>query len=169
MSDPDILKNGNIDFLSVVVDRKDVERCDPGPVLQVLGRLLQDRQTVERFRGRVEVAFYGYDDDPRELYEIQQVRGFVSELDKKFPFWLYFLNLSSGTLVLVLLCLCQYSLGPNRMLIPDKIGMAKFLDEHYVAVNWLFETYNLDEKDNEALTAQVTDYFEQRSKGPLVQ
>jgi hypothetical protein len=169
MPDFDILRESGADSLSVVIDRKDVEASNVGPAFAVLKRLLQDRQTVEAFRGRLDLGFHGYDDDSRELYEIDEVRRFVAELDKKFPFWLYFLNLYSGTLALIHLCLCRYSKRSDRMLVLDEGDRERFLAEHYMAVNWLFVTYGMDEKDNEALTMQISAYFEKRTKPPTIQ
>jgi hypothetical protein len=36
----------------------------------------------------------GYDDDPRELYQIPEVVSFIKDLNSKLPFWLYFINTS---------------------------------------------------------------------------
>lgn len=169
MTDSNFLRDSGVDFLTVGIDRKDVERCDLEPTLRTLSQLLQDRWTVQNFRGRLSLGFFGYDDDPRELYEIEEVRRFTTALDMKFPFWLYFLSLHDGTLALILLCLCRSSMGPNGMLVLEEGERERFLVEHYTAVNWLFVTYGLDEKDNEALTAQVSDYFEKRARPPVIQ
>lgn len=168
MTDPDILKDSGADFLFVVVDPKDVERSDVDPTARTLRRLLQDRETVLRFRGRLDLSFAGYDEDPRELFEIAEVRNFLAELDTNFPFWFYFLNLRSGSLALVLFSLCSYSTGPDGMVVLDAEGRARFLAEHYLAVNWLFSTYGLDEKDNDALTLQVSGYFEKLKQPPTI-
>lgn len=169
MAESNFLRESGVDFLSVGVDRKDVEQRDLEAILHTLKQLLQDRWTVQNFRGRLDLGFFGYDDDPRELYEIEEVRRFVLELDKTFPFWLYFLNLYNGTLALILLCLCRHSRGPGGMLVLDEGDRENFLVKHYSAVNWLFVTYGLNEKDNEALTVQVTNYLNQRSKPRFVQ
>jgi hypothetical protein len=169
MADSNFLKESGVDYLAIVVDRKDVECCSPEATLRTLRRLLQDRWTVERFCGRLDLGFHGYDQDARELYEIDEVRRFVFELDKKFPFWFYFLNLYTGTLLLILLCLCQHSRRPDGMLVLDEDERERFLTEHYTAVNWIFVTYGLDEKENEALTLHVANYFDNRSKPPLIQ
>lgn len=163
------MEESGVDFLAVGIGREDVERCDLKAILSVLKRLLRDRWTVERFRGRLDLGFHGYDHDPRELHEIEEVRRFVAELDKKFPFWLYFLNLDNDTLVVIFLCLCRYSRGSGRVLVLKDGERERFLLEHYTAVNWLFVTDGLDEKDNEALTVQVSDYFEKRQKPPALQ
>lgn len=55
------------------------------------------------------------------------------------------------------------------MLVLDEGDRERFLVEHYTAVNWLFVTYGMDEKDNKALTMQISAYFEKRTKPPTVQ
>jgi hypothetical protein len=169
MADFDFLSESGVDSLSVIIDRNDIENSNVEPTFAVLKRLLQDRQTVEGFRGRLDIGFHGYDDDSRELYEIEEVRRFIAELDKKFPFWLYFLDLYSGTLALIHLCLCRYWKRADGMLVLDERDRERFFEEHYVAVNWLFVTYGMDEKNNEALTMQVSAYFETRTKPPTIQ
>jgi hypothetical protein len=168
LADSGFLKASGVDFLGVVIDRKDFEQLDVDPTLKVLAQLLYDRSTIVSFRGRLEIAFAGYDDDVRELHEIEEVRTFLVHLDKKFPFWFYFLNLRSGTLVLILLSLCRYSKRPDGLFALDPNDRERVLVEHYAAVNWLFDRYGLDEKENEALTVQITNYMEQRENPPVV-
>lgn len=81
-----------IDPLIIVVGRNDVEAGDLQPTLQVLMGLLSDATTMRQYREGVDIAFHGYDADPRELFEIPEVRGFVAALDGAFPYWLYFLS-----------------------------------------------------------------------------
>ena len=58
----------------------------------ILSGVLADRNVVERYRGRVDLAFLGYSNDPRELRDIPEVRRFCSTLDDAFPYWFYFLS-----------------------------------------------------------------------------
>jgi hypothetical protein len=44
------------------------------------------------YQERVDIGFDGYNEDPRELGEISEVREYVNKLDEKFPFWLFFLS-----------------------------------------------------------------------------
>ena len=85
-------KDLGADWLRVVVDRSEVEALDVSRTAAVLSRVLADRDAVERYRGRVDVAFLGYSNDPRELCGIPEVRRFCSKLDGAFPYWFYFLS-----------------------------------------------------------------------------
>ena len=72
------------------------------------------------------------------------------------------------TLTLILLSLCRYPRGLNGVVVVNKGERESFLVEHYTAVNWLFVTYGRDEKDNDGLTTQVSDYFEKISRPPTI-
>jgi len=169
LSDPDLLKDSAVDSLAVVVDRRDVERSFLDPTLMVLKRLLQDRETVVRYRGQLDLGFAGYDDDVRELYEIEQVRDFIVDIDRSFPFWLYFLNLRAEMLTVILLSFCRYSRGPNGALSVDRTDQENFFVEHGRAVTWLFQTYNLEEREYEVLTTQIAHYMARRYHPAAIQ
>ena len=51
---------------------------------------------------------YGYDYDPRELYQIPDVVSFIKELNSKLPFWLYFVNTGDKRFFSwMIACLCR--------------------------------------------------------------
>ena len=151
-------KDLGADWLRVVVDRSEVEALDVSRTAAVLSRVLADRDAVERYRGRVDVAFLGYSNDPRELCGIPEVRRFCSKLDGAFPYWFYFLSTDGVTLGMIASCLCSVtsvrpgvvSLGPDIL---------EFVTRHYEALNWLFDNYSLDERLNVEISGKVAEYF----------
>src|SRR5437870_2320009 len=102
-----ILDSTDIDFLSVVVGREEVEACNATEVLKTLNKLTANKVTVLKFMGKVSIGVHGYDDDLRELFEIPEVRLFFRELDQQFPFWFFFLSTATGALTLLALLLCR--------------------------------------------------------------
>ena len=152
--------HGDLDapWLRVVVDRSEVEVQDVSGTALKLARVLADRQSVERYRGNVDLAFFGYSKDPRELYEIPEVRQFCSKLDDAFPYWFYFLSTDRVTLLVIACCLCSVtqvrpgvvSLGSDQI---------EFITQHYDAQNWLFDNYSLDEEHNVVISGKIAEYF----------
>ena len=146
------------DVFRVVVNRIEVEALDVSRTASLLSRVLADRNTVERHKGRVDLAFYGYSSDPRELYEIPEVRRFCAQLDDAFPYWFYFLSTEGVTLTVIACCLCSVtklregfvSFGPD---------LVAFLTRHFEALNWIFENYSLDERHNAEISGRIIDYF----------
>lgn len=169
MEEFDILKESGADSLAVVIDRQDVERVDISPTLAVLNRLLRDRETVRKFRRKLEIGFAGYDGDSREVHEIEEVRSFLRALDGKFPFWFYFMNLHSDALVVILLGLCRYTRREDGRFELDQSDQEGFFIEHGAAVTWLFQTYHLDEGDYESVAMQIKAYLESKRNPPAIE
>ena len=148
------------DWLRVVVDRSEVEALDVSGTAATLSRVLADSDTVERYRGRVDLAFFGYSNDPRELRDIPEVRRFCAKLDDAFPYWFYFLSTEGVTLGVIASCLC--SVTPVRPGVvsfgPD---LCDFVARHYEALNWLFDNSSLDERLNVEISGNVAEYFGQ--------
>ena len=53
--------------------------------------------------------FRGWDDDPRALHEIPEVRAFVAELDRQFPYLAYVTTTQTEVLRIMALCLVPNS------------------------------------------------------------
>jgi hypothetical protein len=162
------LSDSGVDFLQIVVDRADVENGSIETTLRVLQRLFETGETVKRFRGRVEVAFHGYNEDPRELYEIEEVCRYVVLLDQVFPYWFYFASLEGQLLSLLMIVECKHQKTPKGIIISDKHQKAVFLERHFSAMNTIFDKYGFDESLNEALSKAVLDYYEKRAEAPRI-
>ena len=125
------------DWLRVVVDRTEVVALDVSRTARVLSGVLANRNTIERHRARVDLAFHGYSNDPRELYDIPEVRRFCAKLDDAFPYSFYFLSTEGVTLGLIACCLCSVT-----KLRPGVVGfgpdLLQFMTRHFEALNWLF-------------------------------
>ena len=153
-----LLEDSDADRLRVVVDRSEVEALDVSRTAAILSRVLADRNAVERYRGRVDLAFFGYSNDPRELYDITEVQRFCSKLDDAFPYWFYFLSTDELALGVIACCLCSVAqLRPGVVSFgPD---LDEFITRHYEALNWLFDNYSLDERHNVEISRNVAEYF----------
>ena len=88
----------------IVIARDEVESLDISRPLRLLQGFLADAITASDHFERMDLAFHGYDDDTRELFEIPEVRNFVFKLDEAFPYWFYFLSKNDLGLQAVMLC-----------------------------------------------------------------
>lgn len=94
----------------VVVEfaRRHVEGGDvAGIVKDVFAPMAATRENAELFEGRVTFWFSGWDEDPRELAEIPEVRAWFNKLTGEFPYWLHFIEKQGDTLFLALRLLCR--------------------------------------------------------------
>ncbi len=96
--------SGPAHCFDVELQRSWIESGDLRPALSALEPLLADAQTVRRFQGRLHLFVGGYDDDPRELWEITEVRQYLRALDRRFPFWFWFVDPTDPGLLLMVGC-----------------------------------------------------------------
>jgi hypothetical protein len=135
------------------VSYEDIESGDITTVLTALRGFLESRNTVVGGKRRVTVLFEGYDDDPRDVYDIPEIRRYAKALDDAFPYWFYFASLHDGsTLQVFALCLCRVikAGGGSK---PHTDDYKTFLFLHIAALNELCERFKL----GDTVKLQVTD------------
>ena len=76
--------------------------------MALLHGITDSLQSFEAEFQRYVFLIFGYDDDPRELYQIPEVVSFIKDLNSKLPFWLYFVNTGDKRFFSwMIACLCQ--------------------------------------------------------------
>ena len=156
----DKLNELGVDWLGVAVSRDDVESNDISSTLGTLSSLLVDDATVRKFQERVNISFDGFDHDPREVYEIPEIRRFCAELDKSFPYWLYFLSTEDSSLKMMAFCLCRVKKKAPGLAMLGRGALGFFLSSHFSAMNELFANYSLDEQTNRSISDNIVNYFQ---------
>ncbi|HUO77402.1 MAG TPA: hypothetical protein VMU21_07470 [Thermodesulfovibrionales bacterium] len=150
-----------IDFLEVVVSRKEVESQNVGIVLKTLQRLIENPKVASKFRENVDIAFHGYDSDHAELFEILEVRDFVYELDKHFPYWLYFLSKYHTGLQCIIYCFLPPYLTEEakKKIYPQRL-QDYLINRGLPAMNHICEFTGCSEKAVEQMTERVIKYIQ---------
>jgi hypothetical protein len=100
------------DHIQLIISRAEVEAGELQGPLSVLQQLAT-RDAALQFMEGVAIAIDGYNDDPRQLFEIPEVRDYVGKLDAGFPYWLFFLTKTSESLWMILLCFVPPCLKPE--------------------------------------------------------
>src|ERR1017187_2552196 len=86
----------------VVCDSASIATGDISEVLSMLKSLSGDRSSAMSAEGTVTLVFNGYDDDPRELESISEVRDWFAKLFEAWPYWSFFASRTDQTVPLVL-------------------------------------------------------------------
>ena len=86
----------------VVCDSAAVSAGDISSVLAALQSLTRDRASALRAEGAVTLIFNGYDNDPRELEAIPEVREWFATLFSAWPYWSFFANRTDQTVPLII-------------------------------------------------------------------
>ena len=98
------LRPGVTEPVVLMISRREVEAAD---VLSIVSRLkvfLATREDAWRYRGQMALVVDGYNNDPRELVDIPEVRALLRGLEAAWPYWAYFFNQVDDSIKLLLSC-----------------------------------------------------------------
>jgi len=110
-------------------------------------------------------AVNGYDDDPRELYEIPRVRAFFQEFRRAWPYWFFVADLALPSLQFMTFC-CLPSLRLTKRdgaalhgVAFEQGELAQFILENFDGMNVLFDRAGMTERENRTRSQQIADYY----------
>ena len=103
---PDIAPQS--DHIVLQISQENIKDCNTSEYVTLLHGATGTIQSFEAAFQRYVFLISGYDDDPRELYQIPEVVSFIKDLNSKLPFWLYFVNTADKRFFSwMTACLCQ--------------------------------------------------------------
>ena len=129
----------------LIVPRALVEACDVSAITRTLDGFLSELNRRNSRQNRVEILIHGYNDDPREIYDIPEVRQYFQTLWKKYPGLLYWIDMSSPVGELLRLFLWT-PLRTDRGLYISIEDENKFFDEGILGLHIFCDEHNLDPK-----------------------
>ena len=154
------LRRGVVDPVVLMISRQDVEAGDVLPAVDRLHALLNTPEAIWRYRGQMALAVNGYNDDPRELVDIAEVRTFLRELDRHWPYWAFFFNQLDGSITLLVACLCGAFYPGGGVVEIDKEKVGQFLQRGLAAMRALFRDHDFPEAELEAMSNGVIEVLE---------
>jgi hypothetical protein len=94
--------------LICVISRNEIEAQNFSGPTKFFDRVLINSAVARKCQSSVEFCIYGYESDPRELYEILEVRHYLQALEPMVKYWFFFLkhHPSSHSLKLLMSCVC---------------------------------------------------------------
>jgi hypothetical protein len=130
------------------IDVADVKAMDVSFPRCFFDNLRATKELAYGCQGKVEIGFSGYDDDPRKLFEIDEVREYVARLDATLPELLFFVRTDDAAMTLRLFVFClmavSWASDPSkqpRKAILDLRYLDAFLEWHFRGLgeigNWL--------------------------------
>ena len=146
--------------LMLVISREEVESQNLTNAVSTLKSLLETPEKAKLYKENVDLAFFGYDDDTRELLEIPEVRDFAFKLDDQFPFWLFFLTKFGSGLQCLFFCMMPPFLTKEAQarIYPERLSQL-LMNRWFPAMNQICEYVGMSEKEVEPLTERGVSYF----------
>ena len=107
----------------------------------------------------------GYDDDPREIHSIPEIRRFYMAFREAWPYWLYFCNLDEDVLRAMVFC-CLPSIRalkvdgqPNMVVDYDRFELVQFISKDLLSMNAICERAGMFERVIYDRSKAVFEYF----------
>ncbi|MCX6840022.1 MAG: hypothetical protein NTX35_19740 [Verrucomicrobia bacterium] len=146
--------------------RDRVEASDAKDFLSRFGkRSLPTGKKLETMMNSVALMIEGYNHDPREIYAIPEVRSFYKQLWQRWPYWLYFCNLDTENLMMMVMC-CLDSLDalkvqgqPQVQVQINPMEVVQFISGGFVPMNEMCERAGMSERQIFERTKAVFEYF----------
>ena len=155
------------DIIFYQFSREKVERGEFSHFLNLYGpdKLPTGRRLREMINGMM-FAIEGYDEDPREIQAIPEIRHFYAAFHQAWPHWLYFCNLDTEALrVMVLCCLPSLSVvkrdgQPNVAVEYDRLELLHFIAKDFGPMNAMCERAQMIERLIYDRSKAVFGYFD---------
>ena len=159
----DIVKS-KYEVINYFIDKLDVESGDIRSSVEYIDALLRTRESIMACHGKVEFSISGYDEDSRELWEIPEVRYYLSLLNDARPYWFLFQSRKGGWLKALTLCLIDVKKVPNgtEALNPEKVP--ELIAQWYAGLNKVSNDFALSGEINSKLSMSP-DYFIEMIRG----
>lgn len=154
---------GERDAIIYVAARDDVESRSVENALGFFDRLLSTDRFATENRGKVWLTIWGYDDDSRELWEIPEVRDWITSLDRAIDSWFWHLSSRREVAGLLLVFLCQTAVQriEGGYVEYNPRELAKFMESEFLRLNAMAERYELPETELKTVSLAVIDYYTQ--------
>lgn len=160
-----LASNSEDAFLILHISRQEVDACNIGSALERLHILTDSVANVRRYREAMAFLVGGYDEDPRPLHEIPEVRAYFKRLTKDWPHWLWFLSRGNGGIALLMSLLCRVRSvrGPRGEFgtsFEDLDELGRVMCDLFDRGNALFDSYGITENEAaESADSAVRDIF----------
>jgi hypothetical protein len=158
------LHRGVIEPVVLLISRRQVQESDIASVLLELKPVTGTRENCWRYRGQMTLVVTGYDDDPRELVDIPEVRAFLAQFSVAWPYWSFFFNQVDDSIILLGSCYCGIAFSGKGEIKIDVHRLAMFLRFGFDAMNAIFEQYQFPKPELEAMSRGVLELVERAGK-----
>ena len=144
------------ELILFVVDIEEVRSKNILRVQEFRNRLCSTKELALHCQGKIHISFSGYDDDPRELFEIEEVRQYVGFLDEALPELFFFARSEEpgNTIGLFIFCLVgigwedeRSTPGDPQKVIVEYGSLGPFLERHFMHLNYIAEWTGLPEEE----------------------
>ncbi len=152
------------DHFLFIIGRDELEALDTTDVRAFFDRIRKTREIAAHCQGRVELSFHGYDNDPRELFEIAEVKAYVPVLIEALPelFFFAYTGERAQTLKTIAMCLTNVTVKSrtpnenNKLPVEfETAPIGRFLESHFPGLNEMTEWLGMPIEENKRISDEI--------------
>lgn len=153
-----------------IVERQDIEKKGYENLLLGIERLFVSPEIIKEIKEKVDILINGYNDDPRELRDIPEVRIWVKNVFKGINGWAYFLVKRKPAQFLQVMQLCNMKFTPfidkegRKQLEIDLVSGIPFLEKMYADLNEFTEKNNIPIEINKEVSENLVTFLMGKKK-----
>ena len=155
------LRPGVSEPVVLLISRREIEAGDLASVLCRLKLFLATREDAWRYRGQMTLVVDGYNNDPRELVDIPEVRTLLRGLESSWPQWAYFFNQVDDSIKLLLSCVAASRFLGRGAVEMDTDLVAAALGRAFGGMNLIFDRFSFPEDELEKMSNGLVEVLEQ--------
>lgn len=155
------LRPGVTEPVVLLISRREVDQADLLSVLSRLKVFLAAREDAWRYRGQMTLVVDGYNDDPRELVDIPEVRALLRGLEAEWPYWAYFFNQVDDSIKLLLSCVAGSRFLGRGAVEMDGERVAVAMARAFAGMNAVFDRFGFPEDELELMSRGFVEVLQQ--------
>jgi len=159
------LRPGVSEPVVLMISRREAEGADLASVLSRLKVFLATREDAWRYRGQMTLVVDGYNNDPRELVDIPEVRALLRRLEAEWPYWAFFFNQVDDSIKLLLSCVAGCRFLGNGAVEMDADLVAGAMARAFSGMNVVFDRFAFPEDELELMSRGFVEVLQQAGMG----
>lgn len=152
------------DRIVFTVKKSDIEKKNYNELIMAFARLEVNAELILNLKGKIDVKIYGYNEDERELFEIEEVKEWLTTVIMKINSLSYFLVKDKDAVFLKLLLICHTK---GKIITHGKINeiecetgyIKNFISVLFNGLNDFCNKHNISESTNLELSKKLAEYL----------
>ena len=155
------LRPGITEPVILMISRREVEAGDVASVVSRLKVFLATREDAWLYRGQMALVVDGYNNDPRELVDIPEVRTMLRQFEAAWPYWAFFFNQVDDSIKLLLSCAAGSRFLGRGAVEMDADQVAAALARGFDGMNTIFDRFGFPEGELEKMSDGLVEVLQQ--------
>jgi hypothetical protein len=138
----------------MAVTKEMIDENDTDSLLNILVDCYSSKDAARANFESFSIYVDGYNDDPRDLWEIPEVKEYFRNIDARFPYWLFFFDKANPSVLVILECILDFDY------MDKKSSVMSLLDSRWLpAMGMACEVARMTNAQTKELHERVSRYF----------